>query len=163
MAEETHTHELPVLQERIHDKKGARTPAPFMLPNTKTTFEMLANSGAIFSTATLPGLFQAYIRRAESHYRDQFAHQDEIAAAYQHPLLSELLLELLGMAATMESVRELCAWAHETMDKDPAEVRKELQRASSYAWGAADKADRTTWALGKVAMQLTATKEANHG
>lgn len=165
MSEQTPTPEaLPVTRERLRDSWRSGTPAPFILKNTEATFKMLASSGVIFSTATLPGLFQAYLRRADSHHRSQFDHQEEIAAAYQDKNLQPILLELLDIAATMESVHDICKHVLSEMPMDPRgraydtnPHREFLERGSSYAWGAAGKADRMAWALGKLARKLAAT------
>jgi len=131
------------------------TTLPFrVLPNTKESFETLASQGANFSTATLPGLLQAYIQRGDSHYRDPYSHKDEITAAYQNPLLNPFVLKLLQIAATMESAREGCSLALELMDTDPGRAREFIDTARNQSLNASISADILCWNLGKLAQEV---------
>lgn len=145
---------LPVIKKCIRDKKGSKTPPAFMLPNTDAAFKMLVSSGTEFSTATVPGLLQAYIRRGPSHYREPFSNQDAITAGYQNEALNPLLLDALAVAASAENIQEICQHVLELMNTDPAKVREYVELASTYSWTAAHNADRLAVDIGKLALAI---------
>ena len=142
---------LPALPIRRTKKAGARA---FILPNDPATLYALITSGVQLSTATMPGLLQAYARRGEAHYRDPFAHQAEISAAHDNPALQPLVWAALTIADLAERISEIVKAAQ--AEPDPVEASRLLDLAATYGWTAADNGDRLAVEIGKLAQAVEA-------
>ena len=153
---------------REENSKGNLSPLvgnfhAYVVPHTEANFRELASTGCAFSTSTLPGLLQAYLARAEDHYRSPESGQNEITAGYQNEVLRPLLLAALKIASSAQNARAMVRDAQAEAVEDPESASHMLAEAASTVWSAAHDADLLAVEIGKLAQAFRAVVDEHEG
>ena len=123
----------------------------------------MVKAGFLLSTATEAGQYQAFIQRCDTYFRNPRDFAETIDRLRTSPLLRDIFLKLLGLAATVNNVKEIIDVIrtgtipdHRVGQRPYSEEDREqfLESASSTAWGAAYDLDSLALNIEKHLMHL---------